>query len=45
MTIGEMLAQSGILTMLGMGVVFIFLIILVIVIDRFGKTISGKKQD
>lgn len=27
MTIGEMLAQSGVLTMLGIGIVFVFIII------------------
>jgi len=37
MTIMEMLGQSGILTLLGIGVVFGFLIIMVIVISRVGK--------
>ena len=45
MTISEMLAQSGILTVLGMGVVFTFLAILVIVIGQFGKVINTKKSD
>lgn len=30
MTIGEMLAQSGILTLLGIGIVFVFIIIQII---------------
>ena len=37
MTILEMLEQSGILTLLGIGVVFGFLIIMVVVISRVGK--------
>jgi oxaloacetate decarboxylase gamma subunit len=45
MTINEMLAQSGILTLLGMGVVFGFLIILVFIISQFGRIInSGDKN-
>lgn len=40
MTIMEMLGQSGILTFLGMGVVFIFLIIMIIVIGQTGKIIN-----
>ena len=44
MTIFEMLQQSGILTVLGMGIVFSFLIIMVIVIDQFGKIINIKVQ-
>jgi len=42
MTILEMLEQSGILTLLGMGVVFGFLIILVIVISLAGNFIKEK---
>jgi len=42
MTIVEMLGQSGILTILGMGVVFGFLIIMVIVISTAGKLIKEK---
>jgi len=42
MTIVEMLGQSGILALLGMGVVFGFLIILVIVINLAGKLIKEK---
>jgi len=37
MTILEMLGQSGILTLFGIGVVFAFLIIMVIVISQAGK--------
>ena len=39
MTIFEMLAQSGILTLLGMGVVYLFLIILVFFVGAMGKVI------
>ena len=42
MTIVEMLGQSGILTLLGMGVVFGFLIVMVIVINLAGKLIKEK---
>ena len=45
MTISEMLAQSGILTVLGMGVVFAFLIIMVIVITYAGKLINANSPD
>ena len=45
MTISEMLAQSGILTLLGMGVVFVFLIILVFVIGKFGKFVNTKDSN
>ena len=37
MTIFEMLGQSGVLTFLGMGVVFSFLVILVICVSIMGK--------
>ena len=43
MTIMEMLGQSGVLTLLGMGVVFGFLIILVIVISLVGRFISSRE--
>ena len=43
MTIMEMLGQSGVLTVLGMGVVFSFLVILIIVISIAGKIISALK--
>jgi len=39
MTIVQMLGQSGILTVLGMGVVFGFLIIMIITISLVGKVI------
>ena len=42
MTIVEMLAQSGILTMLGVGIVFGFLIILVAAVNVMGKLIGAK---
>jgi len=41
MTILDMLGQSGVLTVLGMGVVFGFLIIMVIVISGVGKFIKN----
>ena len=41
MTIIEMLGQSGVLTLLGMGVVFGFLVILVIIVSLAGKIIGG----
>jgi len=37
MTIFEMLGQSGVLTLLGMGVVFSFLVILVICVSCMGR--------
>ena len=40
MTILEMLEQSGILTLFGIGVVFAFLIIMVIIISQAGKAFS-----
>ena len=42
MTIIEMLGQSVILTVLGMGVVFAFLIVLVFVISFIGKLSSAE---
>jgi len=47
MTIFEMLEQSGILTVLGMAVVFIFLWIMIVCISFAGKIIqfaAGKKD-
>jgi len=41
MTIFDMLGQSGVLTLLGMGVVFGFLIIMVIAITGTGKVIGN----
>jgi len=43
MTIMEMLGQSGVLTVLGMGVVFSFLIILIFAITLVGKLINALK--
>ena len=45
MTIVEMLGQSGVLTLLGMGIVFSFLIILVVVIEWTGRMINAKGLD
>jgi len=47
MTIIEMLGQSVVLTVLGMGVVFGFLIVLVFVISFIGKLVNvgGPNQD
>jgi len=47
MTIFEMLEQSGILTLLGMGVLFSFLIIMVFIISMFGKinSVQGLDKD
>jgi len=45
MTIIEMLGQSVILTVLGMGVVFVFLIIMVIVIGQIGRLVNEKGLD
>jgi oxaloacetate decarboxylase gamma subunit len=43
MNITEMLEQSGVLTLLGMGVVFSFLIILIFAISGVGKIINALK--
>ncbi|MDR3147710.1 MAG: OadG family protein [Treponema sp.] len=45
MTIVQMLGQSGALTLLGMGIVFGFLIILIIAITLVGKTIQALGLD
>ncbi|MFI3258430.1 MAG: OadG family protein [Spirochaetales bacterium] len=45
MTITEMLGQSGILTLLGMGVVFSFLVILILCISLTSKLIRALKLD
>ena len=45
MTIVEMLGQSGVLTLLGMGVVFGFLVILVLTITVAGKIIHALRMD
>ena len=41
MTIMEMLGQSGILTVLGMGIVFGFLVIMVISVSTMGKIVQA----
>ena len=45
MTILEMLEQSGILTLFGIGVVFAFLIILVIIISQAGKAFRAADSE
>jgi len=45
MTIFDMLEQSGVLTLLGMGVVFGFLITMVIVVSVAGKIIGKVVKD
>jgi oxaloacetate decarboxylase gamma subunit len=45
MTITEMLGQSGVLTLLGMGIVFSFLIILIVCVTLVGKFILAIGAD
>ena len=47
MTIFDMLGQSSVLTVLGMGIVFGFLVIMVLCVSIMGKIFSalGKKND
>ena len=45
MTIAEMLEQSGVLTLLGMGIVFGFLIILIVSVTLMGKIIHALGLD
>jgi oxaloacetate decarboxylase gamma subunit len=45
MTIAEMLGQSGVLTLLGMGIVFGFLVIMIISISVVGKIIHAIGAD
>ncbi|MDR1046205.1 MAG: OadG family protein [Treponema sp.] len=45
MTIVEMLGQSGVLTLLGMGIVFGFLFILIICVTFIGKLIQAVGAD
>jgi oxaloacetate decarboxylase gamma subunit len=45
MTIAEMLGQSGVLTLLGMGIVFSFLILLIIAVTVVGKIIHAVGAD
>jgi oxaloacetate decarboxylase gamma subunit len=45
MTIAEMLGQSGVLTLLGMGIVFSFLVILIIAVTVMGKIVHALGAD
>lgn len=45
MTIVEMLEQSSVLTLLGMGIVFGFLVILIITVSLMGKLIQALGWD
>ena len=48
MTVPEMLGQSGILTLLGMGVVFAFLIVLIVcmkLVEILVRTFSSSKDE
>jgi oxaloacetate decarboxylase gamma subunit len=45
MTIVDMLEQSGVLTLLGMGIVFSFLVILIIAVTLMGKFIHAIGAD
>ena len=45
MTIMEMLSQSGVLTLLGMGIVFSFLVIMVICVTIMGKIVHAAGAD
>ena len=45
MTIMEMLGQSGVLTLLGMGIVFSFLVIMVICVTIMGKIVHALGAD
>ncbi|GHU65255.1 hypothetical protein FACS189447_03870 [Spirochaetia bacterium] len=45
MTIAEMLEQSGVLTLLGMGIVFSFLVLVIISVTVVGKIIHAIGAD
>ncbi|MDR3170428.1 MAG: OadG family protein [Treponema sp.] len=45
MTIAEMLEQSGVLTLLGMGIVFGFLVVMIICMTLLGKAIHALGWD
>ncbi|MDR0589062.1 MAG: OadG family protein [Spirochaetaceae bacterium] len=45
MTIAEMLEQSGVLTLLGMGIVSSFLVILIVCVSLVGKVIHALGMD
>jgi oxaloacetate decarboxylase gamma subunit len=41
MTINEMLGQSGVLALMGMGTVFVFLILIVLCVNVMGKIVQA----
>jgi oxaloacetate decarboxylase gamma subunit len=45
MTIAEMLGQSGTLTLLGMGIVFGFLVVMIVCITLAGKVVHALGAD
>jgi oxaloacetate decarboxylase gamma subunit len=45
MTIFDMLEQSGVLTLLGMGIVFSFLVLMIIAVTIVGKIIHALGMD
>lgn len=45
MTIAQMLSQSGILTLLGMGIVFLFLVILILCMHLLHVIVHALKLD
>jgi oxaloacetate decarboxylase gamma subunit len=45
MTIAEMFEQSGMMTVIGMGIVFTFLVVLVIAVSLMGKIIRSLGLD
>ncbi|MDR1787833.1 MAG: OadG family protein [Treponema sp.] len=45
MTIFDMLGQSGVLTLLGMGVVFGFLVVMIICVTLMGKIVHALGAD
>jgi oxaloacetate decarboxylase gamma subunit len=45
MTIFDMLGQSGVLTLLGMGIVFSFLVILIVAVTLAGKAVHALGWD
>ncbi|GHT71515.1 hypothetical protein FACS1894110_24720 [Spirochaetia bacterium] len=45
MTIVEMLGQSGVLTVMGMGTVFSFLVIVIITVTLMGKVVHALGAD
>ncbi|QQO11270.1 OadG family protein [Breznakiella homolactica] len=45
MTIMEMFGQSGVLTLLGMGIVFGFLVVMIVCITLMGKAVHALGMD